>query len=71
MRPSAAALSYWCFGMLLSAPRTKSPISAVPQSVNTKTALNSPLRLSPKTRALPKKTRKRSTNCGMMRIKSR
>ena len=49
-----AALSYWIFGMLISAPRTRSPISAVPQKLNTIMAADSESRFHPKTLVVPK-----------------
>ena len=58
-------------GMLCSAPRTRSPISAVPQKLNTMMAAASASRFQPKTRVVPKYTTNSSTIWGIMRTISR
>ena len=53
------------------APRTKSPISAVPQKLKTMMAAVSASRFQPKTRVVPKYTTNSSTICGIIRTFSR
>ena len=48
------AQTYWYFGIAISAPRTRSLISAVPHSTNTMTDAVSPERFHPKARVVPK-----------------
>ena len=57
--------------LMLSAPRTRSPISAPPHRVNTRTDAVMPSRLIPATRVSPKYATKRRTSWGMMRTNSR
>ena len=55
----------------ISAPRTRSLISAVPHSTKTMIDAVSPERSHPQARVVPKNTRNSSTICGMMRTNSR
>ena len=71
LSPNASPLSYWCFGILIIAPLTKSPISAIPQRLNTITAARSPDMSTPITLVLPKNTINKSTSCGIILIISR
>ena len=53
-RPKASALSYWLLGIEISAPLTRSPISAVPHKMKTMTEAVNPDRLIPNARVMPK-----------------
>ena len=71
LMPRASALSYWCFGMDVSAPRTRSPNSPVPQNTKTMMEESSAEIFRPIARLAPKNTMNNSTSCGMMRTTSR